>query len=556
RIVSSRHLPPDEINPTPPRGVVSPFSIYLASWLLRSQVPAEKDRNRIAYLVQNHPEHGAACPLDLRAGPCHGVPPGRAGPGHQNDAVAEDAREGTVGVSQDRRCIQKCIVISRWWRVKPKGEFRRTKERLLVSDRARARDDGESATSPGRRRRHVFRAHELGEIGSARREARGEARRAQVGVDEQHVEPAAGEALRELSHDLGATLAAVATREHQRLERLASGDNHQPLTQHGICEGYRTGCESLNGCDISSRDRDDRRIEDRRCRRRDDRRARNRPCGYAPVQRFEVRAHSCTCPPLSDRPDGLEGNRTTAPAITTLTSWISGLSRRTSPRKARLSASSPKSWCATARMLAPGGMLTVRCSPSPASSRAFLDGSLALDPAGAATATGAGGAAAAGGGSSGATSAAGAGAAGAGAAGSRAAMGACGGVAAATCAAPTVLSLDAGEPNRSALETSGTAAAAPKPTIRRQDHSVQRGSRRRAARRRRPGRRSSISAIASWATLRVTAGSLPPKANSKALWHRMFARRGMPRECRTMARRAVRSKRRSSPPTCFSRCRM
>src|SRR5262249_49443232 len=158
--------------PYPSQGCGLAVSIYL----LRYQVPPKKDRNRIAYLVQNHPEHGAASPLDLLAGPGQGVPPGRAGPGHENDAVAEHAREGTVGVSQDRRCIQKRIVVIRSLRVKPKCELLRTKERLLVRDRARARDDGESTTSPGRRRRHVLRAHELGEIGSARRETRGEAR--------------------------------------------------------------------------------------------------------------------------------------------------------------------------------------------------------------------------------------------------------------------------------------------------------------------------------------------------------------------------------------------
>src|SRR5262249_11887278 len=213
------------------------------------------------------------------------------------------------------------------------------------------------------------------------------------------------EALRELSHDLRAALVAVTTREHQRLERLPTRGNHQPLTQHGICEGHRTGRQSLNGCDISSRHRDDRGIGNRR--RRDDRRARSGRCGYPPVQRFEIGAHSCTCPPLSDRPDGLEGNRTSAPAITTLTSWISGLSLRTSARRARLSASSPKSWRAMLRILARGGMLPVRCPPASASPRAFLDGSLASDPAGAVTAatgTGAAGAAAAGGGPCGAIS--------------------------------------------------------------------------------------------------------------------------------------------------------
>jgi hypothetical protein len=53
RILSSRHLPPGKATPPFTAVMASPFSIPLN--LLVSQVAPEKERDRIAYLVQHHP---------------------------------------------------------------------------------------------------------------------------------------------------------------------------------------------------------------------------------------------------------------------------------------------------------------------------------------------------------------------------------------------------------------------------------------------------------------------------------------------------------------------
>src|SRR5262249_30763950 len=160
---------------SPSHGCALAASVSNLLPLLRSQVAPEKERNRIAYLVQNHPEHRAASPFELLAGPCQGVPPGETGPGHQDDAVTENAGEGPVRMAQDRWCIQKRIIVGGSLCVKPKRQFRRSEEGLLVRNRPRARDDGEPPPAPRRRRRHVLRAHQLREIGAASGEARREA---------------------------------------------------------------------------------------------------------------------------------------------------------------------------------------------------------------------------------------------------------------------------------------------------------------------------------------------------------------------------------------------
>ena len=42
-------------------------------------------------------------------------------------------------------------------------------------------------------------------------------------------------------NDLGASLTAIASRKDERLEWLVSSGDHQSLTEHGICEGNRSG---------------------------------------------------------------------------------------------------------------------------------------------------------------------------------------------------------------------------------------------------------------------------------------------------------------------------
>jgi hypothetical protein len=52
-------------------------------------------------------------------GPSRGFPTGDTGPRHENNAVAEETREGAVGISQDRWCIQKRIIVGHSLLVKP-----------------------------------------------------------------------------------------------------------------------------------------------------------------------------------------------------------------------------------------------------------------------------------------------------------------------------------------------------------------------------------------------------------------------------------------------------
>src|SRR4030095_10837146 len=114
--------------PGDPSLAVSLTMISLSCLLGHRQVAPEKDRNRIAYLAQHHPEHFSPGPLDLLAGPCQGFPTRDTGLGHEDDAVAEQTREGTIGVSQNRWCIQKRIIEGRSLCVKPKRQLWRAQE--------------------------------------------------------------------------------------------------------------------------------------------------------------------------------------------------------------------------------------------------------------------------------------------------------------------------------------------------------------------------------------------------------------------------------------------
>ena len=67
--------------------------------LRRPQVAPEKRWHRIAYLVQHRPEHFSPSPLDLMAGPCQGAPMCNTAPRHEDDTVAEEARERSIRMS-------------------------------------------------------------------------------------------------------------------------------------------------------------------------------------------------------------------------------------------------------------------------------------------------------------------------------------------------------------------------------------------------------------------------------------------------------------------------
>src|SRR5262245_55888352 len=159
--------------PGDPSLAASLLMICLSCLLCHHQVAPEKDRNRIAYLVQHHPEHFSPGPLDLLAGPCQGFPPRDTGPGHEDDPIAEQTREDPIGVAQNRWCIHKRIVEGRSLGVKPKRQLRRTKERFLVCDARRAGRDGQPSAAPRGRGGHFLGSHQLGQVGPARREAGG-----------------------------------------------------------------------------------------------------------------------------------------------------------------------------------------------------------------------------------------------------------------------------------------------------------------------------------------------------------------------------------------------